>query len=155
MNAVFDTDYWLRPSVIERFFGQLDDLEMTIKGGQYLAGEGIRYAIDALRARGKKIGGFTSWDYNEPWPNGAGSFVIDYDGRPVMMYRFMQEALEPIALQLRYDSIFYSAFEDNYAVLRIVGDVPQQVCRAGSAHFCGAYLCASGKRLYGKAESGV
>ena len=26
---------------------------------------------------------------------------------------------------------------------------------AGSAHFCGAYLCASGKRLYGKAESGV
>lgn len=127
LNAVFDTDYWLRPSVIERFFGQLDDLEMTIKGGQYLAGEGIRYAIDALRARGKKIGGFTSWDYNEPWPNGAGSFVIDYDGRPVMMYRFMQEALEPIALQLRYDSIFYSAFEDNYAVLRIVGDVPQQV----------------------------
>ncbi len=126
LNAVFDTDYWLRPSVIERFFGQLDDLEMTIKGGQYLAGEGMRYAIDALRARGKKIGGFTSWDYNEPWPNGAGSFVIDYDGRPVMMYRFMQEALEPIALQLRYDSIFYSAFEDNYAVLRIVGDVPQK-----------------------------
>lgn len=126
LNAVFDSDYWLRPSVIERFFGKLDNLEMTIKGGQYLAGEGIRYAMDALRARGRKIGGFTSWDYNEPWPNGAGSFVIDYDGRPVMMYRFMQEALEPIALSLRYDSIFYSAFEDNYAMLRIVGDIPQR-----------------------------
>lgn len=124
LNAVFDSDYWLRPSVIERFFGHLDDLEMTIKGGQYLAGEGIRYAIDALRARGRKIGGFTTWDYNEPWPNGAGSYVIDYDGRPVMMYRFMQEALEPVALQLRYDSIFYSAFEENYATLRIVSDVP-------------------------------
>ena len=30
-----------------------------------------------------------------------------------------------------------------------------EMFRAGSAHFCGAYLCASGKRLYGKAESGV
>ena len=126
LNAVFDSDYWLRPSVIERFFGPLDDLEMTIKGGQYLAGEGIRYAIDALRARGKSIGGFTTWDYNEPWPNGAGSFAIDYDGRPVMMYRFMQEALEPVALSLQYDSIFYSAFQDNYAVLRIAADIPQK-----------------------------
>lgn len=127
LNAVFDTDYWLRPSVIERFFGSLDDLEMTIKGGQYLAGEGMRYAIDALRARGKKIGGFTSWDYNEPWPNGAGSYVIDYDGRPVMMYRFMQEALEPVALQLKYDSIFYSLFQDNFAVLQIVADIPERM----------------------------
>lgn len=126
LNAVFDSDYWLRPSLIERFFGDLDDLEMTIKGGQYLAGEGIRYAMDALRARGKKIGGFTSWDYNEPWPNGAGSYVIDYDGRPVMAYRFMQEALEPIALQLKYDSIFYSLFKDNFATLRIVADIPER-----------------------------
>lgn len=127
LNAVFDTDYWLRPSVIERFFGKLDNLEMTIKGGQYLAGEGMRYAIDALRARGKRIGGFTSWDYNEPWPNGAGSYVIDYDGRPVMMYRFMQEALEPVALQLKYDSIFYSLFRDNIATLRIVADIPERL----------------------------
>lgn len=126
LNAVFDTDYWLRPSVIERFFGKLDDLEMTIKGGQYLAGEGMRYAMDALRARGKRIGGFTSWDYNEPWPNGAGSFVIDYDGRPVMMYRFMQEALEPVAISLCYDSIFYSAFKEDYAVLRAIADIPER-----------------------------
>lgn len=126
LNAVFDSDYWLRPSLIERFFGSLDDLEMTIKAGQYLGAEGMRYAVDALRARGERLGGFSSWDYNEPWPNGAGSFVIDYDGRPVMMYRFMQEGLEPIALQLKYDRIFYSAFQEDHATLRMVSDIPER-----------------------------
>ncbi len=83
--AVFSPEYWLMTRIIEEVFGKLDNIEQIIKGGQYLAAEGMRYAMDALRAMGKRLGGFSSWDYNEPWPNGAGSFLVDYDGRPVMM----------------------------------------------------------------------
>ncbi|MFV0351795.1 MAG: glycoside hydrolase family 2 protein [Oscillospiraceae bacterium] len=126
LNAVFDHDYWLRPAVIERFFGPLDNLEMVIKGGQYLGAEGLRYAMDALRAMGKRLGGFSSWDYNEPWPNGAGSFLVDYDGRPVMMYHFVKEALTPVTLQLKYDQVFYSMYRDTFATIRIVSDAPNR-----------------------------
>lgn len=53
-----------------------------------------------------------------------------------------------------FDAITFALYGEQ-AVKSGRGRCPQQVCRAGSAHFCGAYLCASGKRLYGKAESGV
>lgn len=125
--AVFSPEYWLLPRITEEVFGPLSDLEMTIYGGQYLAAEGIRYAMDAQRAMGRRLGGFTSWDYNEPWPNGAGSFLVDYDGCPVMMYYYAKQALEPIALSLKYDSLYYKFFRDSFAELRLVSDAPERV----------------------------
>lgn len=124
-NAAFRPEYWLLPEVISGIFGHLDDLEMTVWGGQYLGGEGLRYAMDALRATGRRLGGFSSWDYNEPWPNGAGSFLVDNDGCPVMMYYFARQALSPLALSLRYDGICFDFFKDSFATLRLVSDLPE------------------------------
>lgn len=125
--AVFSPEYWLLTRVTEGVFGPLNDLETVITGGQYLAAEGMRYAMDAQRAMGRRLGGFSSWDYNEPWPNGAGSFLIDYDGRPVMMYYFAKQAMAPISIQLRYDSLCFDFFKDSYADIRIVSDAPALV----------------------------
>ena len=122
VNAVFGPDFWLCKGRIEQLFGKADGLEMLIRAGQFIGAEGVRYMMDALRAKGKRVGGFTSWDYNEPWPNCAGSYMIDYDGRPVMMYHYVKQALEPLALQLKYDHILYDFYEDTYAELLLVSD---------------------------------
>ena len=41
------------------------------------------------------------WDFNEPWTNGAGSYLVDYDGRPLMNYDFVKQALAPLSLSLQ------------------------------------------------------
>ena len=49
----------------------------------------------------------TSWVLNEPWPNGGGPYLVDYDGRPLMNYGFMKQALAPVSLSLRHSSNLY------------------------------------------------
>lgn len=127
VNAVFAKDFWLAKGVIDELFGEQENLEMLIKSGQFIGAEGVRYMMDALRAKGKALGGFTNWDYNEPWPNGAGSFMIDYNGRPLMMYYFVKQALEPLSLQLKYDSILYDIFAGTEIELLLVSDAPDEV----------------------------
>ena len=82
-----------------------------VAGRPVLRRRGAALRIDALRRKGKRIGGMTNWDFNEPWPNGAGSYLVDYDGRTLMNYDFFKQALAPISLSLRYDSVFYSLRE--------------------------------------------
>lgn len=126
VEAVFGRAYWLCTDTIERLFGKLDDLEMTIRTGQFMGAEGLRYMMDALRAKGRRLGGFTSWDYNEPWPNGAGSYLVDHDGRPVMMYYFAKQAMAPVSLQLRHDGIEYAFYGDTWADLQLVSDAAEK-----------------------------
>lgn len=127
VQAVFTKEYWLLKSVTDSLFGRVDTLESLVEAGQFLGAEGLRYAIDALRRRGKRIGGFTTWDYNEPWPNGAGSFLVDYDGRPLMNYDFVRQALSPLGLSLKYDSILYDPAVGVDVELWLVSDAPGPV----------------------------
>ena len=96
---------WLRKPYIDDVFGSVDDLPRSGRSGPILGAEGLRYAMDAMRRKGKRIGGFTTWDFNEPWTNGAGSYMVDYDGRPLMNYDFVKQALSPVSLSLQYDSV--------------------------------------------------
>lgn len=131
VQAVFGKDFWLCTGTVERLFGKLDNIEMLIRCGQFLGAEGLRYMMDALRAKGRRLGGLTSWDYNEPWPNGAGSFMIDHEGRPLMVYHFVKQALAPVSLQLRHDGIEYSFYGDTFAELLLVSDAPAKISGLG------------------------
>ncbi|MEI6424456.1 MAG: polysaccharide lyase family protein, partial [Lentisphaerota bacterium] len=66
-----------------------------------------------------------SWLFNEPWRNGAGNNVVDYDGRPLMNYFFARQALTPVALSLRYDSLLYEAGKESDIELFLTSDAPQ------------------------------
>ncbi|MBR6741083.1 MAG: hypothetical protein IKM04_08470 [Clostridia bacterium] len=124
VNSVFDRDTWFCLPTIEALFGKQDRLEDAIKAGQFLGWEGLRYAFGQLRANDRRIGGMANWDYNEPWPNAAGSYLVDYDGRPVMMYWGTKEALEPISIQLKYEHILYEFIGNSTAFVQVVSDRP-------------------------------
>lgn len=116
---------WLHKEITESLFGPLDSLESLVRAGQFLGAEGLRYAIDSLRRAGPEIaGGFMSWDLNEPWPNGAGSYMIDFYGRPLMNYFFAAQALAPISLNLKYDNLLFDQTNGLRAEVWIVSDAP-------------------------------
>ncbi|MGC9342995.1 MAG: glycoside hydrolase family 2 TIM barrel-domain containing protein, partial [Bacteroidales bacterium] len=119
---------WLHKEITEDIFGSATGLEQLIKAGQFLGAEGLRYAMDALRRKGKSLGGgFMSWNFNEPWPNGAGSYMIDHDGRPLMNYYFVKQALSPVSLSLEYESLLYDPEDGVKVELFLVSDAPETV----------------------------
>jgi beta-mannosidase len=113
---------WLGKPAIDALFGEAADLDFLLKAGQFIGAEGLRYAVDALRRRGPATGGMMTWDFNEPWPNGAGSFQVDYDGRPLMNHAFMRQAVAPLALSLRYESSLYNPRQGIKAELFLTSD---------------------------------
>lgn len=123
-HAVFTEEHWLLKSILDALFGPIDTLEALIEAGQYLGAHGLRYAVDALRRRGRQIGGMTTWVFNEPWPNGGGPYLVDYDGRPLMIYDFLKQALAPIGLSLRFASNRFDPNEGLDAELWLVSDAP-------------------------------
>jgi uncharacterized membrane protein len=127
MQAAFSPLDWLYKPVIEGYFGPLAGPADLVKAGQYVGADSLRYFVDELRRKGHRIGDLTTWDYNEPWPNGAGSFLIDHDGEPLMNYYFVKEALAPVSLTLRYASNLYDPSKGPVVALWLTSDAPQPV----------------------------
>ena len=115
---------WLNIQMIERMFGKCDTLEKVIKAGQYLSGEGLRYAMDSFRSRGKKFSGFTTWCYNEPAPNGAGCNLVDFSGQPFGSYYMTKEAMAEVSICVIVDSIFYNSSDSSFADVIVNSDAP-------------------------------
>ena len=127
LQAAFSPLDWLYKPVIEGYFGPLAGPADLVKAGQYVGADSLRYFVDELRRKGHRIGDLTTWDYNEPWPNGAGSFLIDHDGEPLMNYYFVKEAMAPVSLTLRYGSNLYDPSKGPAMALWLTSDAPQPV----------------------------
>ena len=125
VQAVFTKEHWLMKSILESLFGSVETLETLVKAGQYMGAHGLRYAVDALRRRGKRIGGITTWVFNEPWPNGGGPYLVDYDGRPLMIYHFQKQALAPVSLSLKHESNLFDPETGLDVELWLVSDAPE------------------------------
>ena len=115
-------------SILDSQFGPIGTLEALVKAGQYLGAHGLRYAVDALRRRGARIGGITTWVFNEPWPNGGRPNLVDYDGRPLMTYDFQIQALAPLSLSLKHSSNLFDPSAGLDAELWLVSDAPAPTC---------------------------
>jgi len=124
LQAAFSPLDWLHKPIIDAYFGPMEKLDDIVRAGQFIGAEGLRYAVDELRRKSARIGGIITWVFNESWPNGAGTFLIDYDGRTLMNYDFLRQALEPVTLSLRYSSNLYDPRAGVEAGLWLVSDLP-------------------------------
>jgi beta-mannosidase len=148
-KACFTDANWLFKPWIDRAFGPLDNLGEFVAAGQFYGAEGLRYIYDALRRKGRRIGGMTSHCFSEPWPNAAGSYMIDCDGRPLMNFDFVKQAMAPVSLSLKMNSPLYDpakgadaelfltsdaqAAKDNLTVRWLIRDCQGTVLNEGSA----------------------
>ncbi len=117
-------EMWMNLPMIERMFGKIDNLDDTLRAGQYMSGEGLRYAMDSFRRRGKKFSGFSTWGYNEPAPNGAGCGLVNYQGQVHTNYYMTKEAMAPLSISLKTESIFYNSTDSSFADVYVTSDLP-------------------------------
>jgi len=124
-HAFARRDNWVNSNAINWAFGPADNLSDFIRGGQFLAAEGLRYAFEAIRRKGKTMGGFYSHCFSEPWPNAANSAMVDFDGRSYMKYDFVKAAMAPIALSLKFNTCLFTPQDGIKAELYITSDAPE------------------------------
>jgi len=124
-RAVFSPEHWLVKKRIDRVFGTPDNLEDLIRAGQYLGADGLRYIYDELRRKGLRLANITNHCFSEPCPNLAGSYLVDYDGRTLMNYDFVRQAMAPISLSLRINGPFCSSRNGIEAELFLVSDAAE------------------------------
>ncbi|MCX6997019.1 MAG: hypothetical protein NTV49_08005, partial [Kiritimatiellaeota bacterium] len=119
---------WINKEQTESLFGPADSLEGLVRASQFIGAEGLRYEMDALRRNGTALpGGFMNWAFSEPWPVLAGHYMIDYDGRTLMNYDFVRQALAPVSLTLEYNSLVFDPAVGVKAQLFLTSDAPQSV----------------------------
>lgn len=123
--GAFSENSWLQSHNIKAQFGPLPDLPSVIKAGQWISADELRYAIDGIRRGGPRTSGFMNWVFNEPWSNGAGNTVVDYDGRPLMNYYLAKQALTPISLSLKFESLRYKPDEGLRFEVWLTSDAPR------------------------------
>ncbi|MCZ2155987.1 MAG: hypothetical protein LC114_19150 [Bryobacterales bacterium] len=56
------------------------------------------------------------------WTNGAGSYLVDYDGRALMNSAFLKQAVDPLSLSLKHASPLYDIREGIRTALYLTSD---------------------------------
>jgi hypothetical protein len=107
----YGADTWLYSAQYLHLFGELPDLETTVRCSQFLQAEGLRYANQAMRRFKWHRSACASWTYNEPWPNAAHGCIVEYSGRTKMAYYYTRDAFAPVDVSAEYPAIQCQAGE--------------------------------------------
>ncbi len=103
--AAFGPDNWLGSAQYLQLFGELPDLETTVRCSQFVQAEGLRYANQAMRRRLWHRSACAFWTYNEPWPNAAHGCVVEYYGAPKMAYYYTSRSYAAVDVSAEYPSL--------------------------------------------------
>lgn len=98
-------DNWMASAQYLHLFGELPDLETTVRCSQFVQAEGLRYANESMRRKQWHRSACASWTYNEPWPNGAHGCVLEYYGKPKMAYYYARDAFASASVSAEYPSL--------------------------------------------------
>ncbi len=105
----YGADNWMGSAQYHHLFGDLPDLETTVRCSQFVQAEALRYADQAMRRFQWHRSACASWTYDEPWPNAAHGCIVGYYGRPKMAYYFTRRAYAPVDVSAEYESFLCRA----------------------------------------------
>ncbi len=103
--GAYGADNWMASAQYHHLFGDLPDLETTVRCSQFVQAEALRYADQAMRRFQWHRSACASWTYNEPWPNAAHGCIVEFYGRPKMAYYYTGNAYAPVDVSAEYDSL--------------------------------------------------
>ncbi len=96
--------WWVKLPRWRESLGDIEDLEMLVRGTQFLQAEGVRYAVEANRRRQWQNSGSLPWQFNEPYPMAACTSAVDYYGQPKPLYYAVARAYEPVHVSARFET---------------------------------------------------
>ncbi len=99
-NPVWDHlgAWWVKQHTWKAVYGELPDVETTVRALQFLQADGLRYAIEANRRRKYRCSGVIPWQFNEPYPMAASTSAVDYYAQPKPAYYSVARAYAPLRL---------------------------------------------------------
>lgn len=103
--GAYGADNWMGSAQYLHLFGDLPDLETTVRCSQFVQAEGLRYANQSMRRHEWHRSACASWTYNEPWPNAAHGCVVEYHGKPKMAYYYSRASYAPVDVSAEYPSL--------------------------------------------------
>jgi beta-galactosidase/beta-glucuronidase len=101
----FGADNWMGSAQYRRLFGELPDLETTVRASQFTQAEALRSANQAMRRFRWHRSACACWTYNEPWPNAAHGCIVEYSGRPKMAYYYVKQSYAPVDVLAVYSGL--------------------------------------------------
>ena len=103
--AAYGVDNWMGADSYHFLFGELPDLETTVRCSQLVQAEALRYANQSMRRFRWHRSACATWTYDEPWPNAAHGCIVEYSGRPKMAYYYTKQAFAPVDILAVYSSL--------------------------------------------------
>jgi beta-mannosidase len=89
-------DWFINEAVVQRCFGGVSGVEELARASQYLQAHGLRVALEANRRRRPRNSGSIVWHFNEPFPAGYSTSIVDYDTHPKPAYYAVARAYVPL-----------------------------------------------------------
>lgn len=96
--------WWVKEKTWQEALGDVPDLQLLVRGTQYLQAEGVRYAIEAHRRAMYHTSGAMPWQFDEPFPMAACTSAVDYYTQPKPLYYAVARAYEPLHLSAKFAS---------------------------------------------------
>jgi beta-mannosidase len=97
--------WWDHSERLSIMFGDNLELSDRVYASQFIQAEGLRYAIEAMRRRGRESAGIMLWQFNEPFPNATCTSVVDYYNRVKMGYYWVARSFRQVHVSLKYDKL--------------------------------------------------
>jgi beta-mannosidase len=106
--------WWVKTESWRQAFGDLPDVETTVKATQFLQAAGLGYAVEADRRRKYHNSGTLPWQFNEPYPMAASTSAVDYFTLPKPAYYAVKRAYAPLTVSAQFPTLAWGgqpAFE--------------------------------------------
>ena len=118
---------WLFPSVIESYFGPLENTAALIEKGQWLQAEGYRCLFEEARRQKPQASMALNWCFNEPWPSAANNSLLNWPHRAKPALATVKAACRPVLASARVPKFSWQAGELMPVELFVLNDSPMPV----------------------------
>ena len=124
----WESNTWLCPDVVERYFGEQTDIESFVKCTDILQSEGYKGIFEEARRQWPHCSMALNWCLNEPWDTAANNSIIAYPTILKPSYYAVKDALRPQLFSARIPKFLWQTGETFEAQIWLLNDSPFGVC---------------------------
>lgn len=124
----WESNTWLCPDVVEKYFGAQSDLESFVECTNVLQTAGYKGIYEEARRQWPHCSMALNWCLNEPWETAANNSIIAYPTILKPSYYAVKDSLRPKLFSARIPKFLWQAGEVFEAELWLLNDTPNSVC---------------------------
>lgn len=115
---------WLCPETIAHYFGEPENLEALVAGGQWLQSEGYKVLFEEARRQKPRSSMALNWCYNEPWPSAANNNLINWPCEEKPAFHAVASACRAVMPSAKIPKFLWRDGESFEAELWLFNDSP-------------------------------